>query len=665
MLICMEDTIDMVLDTVDTMVMVLVLDTASYACKSFNMMNLIYLACLSVVMAAPPSPPVYPTPAPTQEYNPDIGQTNVGGYGVNKDPYCHMVEKVVFENQYKEMVEVWKQNLKESLDDFKAKLKENPLFVAIDTEFTGLQTGNAVKPRYFDVPQQRYAQARESANAYTLIQLGMAVFLPPLPDLENGPIRVHIYTLNLFPSTKFRNSFDYNFRCQTRSLEFLASNGFDFNRLFTDAVPYMTQEDEQQLKQRQLNMKKRKQMKKEERAKNKKRVEVTRRYDLEFIRELKEKLTRFKAELEENPESSIDVECRNAFHRLLVYDTINFDFPTIRYQKLRRPETNEQYILCTKLLIDRAVGRKEDEVARDKEIDELLWDQKGMNWFVEALSKSGAPVIAHNGLLDILHIYSTTRGSPSEKFEEFAADFLRLFSLFFDTKVLATKLETIRAETEGSTLKALNELTESWDGSSLDVSEEAEKRSEHHAGYDALLTGKILLKFLTKVGVPVKHDWYKSEILETCKNHSALFMSPVNLAFDIDSQKNWRNVFQSVAVLRCRSFLAQSDLELRFKRAMREEEEIRAFYRPSENEQLMHETLVSFPKTYEGNEIKNITRKVCVDMPGIMEACLLLDDIDGNAPFWTRTAPAPDSLRTRPRSSEVEDGVEPPKKKMR
>merc|ERR1712212_623241 len=74
--------------------------TASRTCKYYSMMNLIYLASLSVVMAAPPSPPVYPTPpAPTQEYNPDIGQTNVGGYGVNKDPYCHMVEKVVFENQ--------------------------------------------------------------------------------------------------------------------------------------------------------------------------------------------------------------------------------------------------------------------------------------------------------------------------------------------------------------------------------------------------------------------------------------------------------------------------------------------------------------------------------------------------------------------------------------
>merc|ERR1712105_401866 len=63
-----------------------------------KMSKLIYFACLSVVFALP-SPPEYPTPAPAPGYNPDIGQTNVGGYGVNKDPYCHMVEKVVFENQ--------------------------------------------------------------------------------------------------------------------------------------------------------------------------------------------------------------------------------------------------------------------------------------------------------------------------------------------------------------------------------------------------------------------------------------------------------------------------------------------------------------------------------------------------------------------------------------
>merc|ERR1712013_721927 len=66
--------------------------------KSFIMFQATdLLFCLPLVLCLPPQE--YPTPAPTQEYHPDIGQTNVGGYGVNKDPYCHMVEKVVFENQ--------------------------------------------------------------------------------------------------------------------------------------------------------------------------------------------------------------------------------------------------------------------------------------------------------------------------------------------------------------------------------------------------------------------------------------------------------------------------------------------------------------------------------------------------------------------------------------
>merc|ERR1712243_466311 len=50
-----------------------------------SMIHFIYLACLSVAWAAP-QPPEYPTPAPTQEYNPDIGQTNVGGYVSTRTP---------------------------------------------------------------------------------------------------------------------------------------------------------------------------------------------------------------------------------------------------------------------------------------------------------------------------------------------------------------------------------------------------------------------------------------------------------------------------------------------------------------------------------------------------------------------------------------------------
>merc|ERR1712183_1265463 len=99
--------------------------TAALICRLANMYQatsiLFFVSCLSNVFcqqrayppsAPPPPPPQYPTPSPVQDYNPDIGQTNVGGYGVNKDPYCHKMEKVIFKNKcepYKEKT-CWTQN---------------------------------------------------------------------------------------------------------------------------------------------------------------------------------------------------------------------------------------------------------------------------------------------------------------------------------------------------------------------------------------------------------------------------------------------------------------------------------------------------------------------------------------------------------------------------
>merc|ERR1712183_612039 len=89
--------------------------------QSFSPLLLVF--CLSNVFSQrptglyppsppPPPPPHYPTPSPVQDYNPDIGQTNVGGYGVNKDTYCHKVEKVIFENKCEPYTEktCWTQN---------------------------------------------------------------------------------------------------------------------------------------------------------------------------------------------------------------------------------------------------------------------------------------------------------------------------------------------------------------------------------------------------------------------------------------------------------------------------------------------------------------------------------------------------------------------------
>jgi len=69
----------------------------------------------SVPITSNPGPQEYPGPAPQPDYDPQIGQTNVDGYSPSKNPYCHMEEKVVFENQCEPYTEktCWTQNQEE------------------------------------------------------------------------------------------------------------------------------------------------------------------------------------------------------------------------------------------------------------------------------------------------------------------------------------------------------------------------------------------------------------------------------------------------------------------------------------------------------------------------------------------------------------------------
>merc|ERR1712142_748750 len=85
---------------------------ASFRFEAINMRGSsvsIFILGFGCVLSAPQE---YPGPAPPLKYDPQIGQTNVDGYSPNTKPYCHMEEKVVFENQCEPYTEktCWTQN---------------------------------------------------------------------------------------------------------------------------------------------------------------------------------------------------------------------------------------------------------------------------------------------------------------------------------------------------------------------------------------------------------------------------------------------------------------------------------------------------------------------------------------------------------------------------
>merc|ERR1712042_207402 len=85
---------------------------ASFRFEAINMRGSsvsIFILGFGCVLSAPQE---YPGPAPPLKYDPQIGQTNVDGYSPNTKPYCHIEEKVVFENQCEPYTEktCWTQN---------------------------------------------------------------------------------------------------------------------------------------------------------------------------------------------------------------------------------------------------------------------------------------------------------------------------------------------------------------------------------------------------------------------------------------------------------------------------------------------------------------------------------------------------------------------------
>lgn len=57
------------------------------------------------------------------------------------------------------------------------------------------------------------------------------------------------YNFYAFPKPHSRHAADFRFLCQSSCIDFLASQGFDFNKLFRDGIPYMTKDEEMYLRE--------------------------------------------------------------------------------------------------------------------------------------------------------------------------------------------------------------------------------------------------------------------------------------------------------------------------------------------------------------------------------------------------------------------------------
>lgn len=126
------------------------------------------------------------------------------------------------------------------LTDFQAVLKSldeelrNAAFLAIDTEFTGLQNGSDFRLFALDTPAERYKKVREGSRSFLVIQFGLCIFQY---DKKMKAYKCKSYNFYVFPnSSGISGTPDPKFLSQASSITFLSNNGFDFNKLFREGV---------------------------------------------------------------------------------------------------------------------------------------------------------------------------------------------------------------------------------------------------------------------------------------------------------------------------------------------------------------------------------------------------------------------------------------------
>lgn len=381
-------------------------------------------------------------------------------------------------------MEVTSSNFQEVLLELDDVL-ENATFLGIDGEFTGLNSGHDAGA--FDTPAQYYSKLRARSMDFLLVQFGLSVFTF---NTKTQKYNQRSYNFYVFPRPLNRAAPDCRFMCQSSCISFLASTGFDFNKLFKLGIPYLTVTEEEKLMKRLEE----KQKIREEIAEilpisdtEKPQIEdICTRID-EFITSEAEELT---------------IDKCNAFIRRLVYQEVRVRWPN----KLKVESKNDTFG-CS--LVIQRLGNKEEEEQKEVEKREKekmeVKQAVGLSILMRKIADSGKLIIGHNMLLDLCHIVHQFFGHLPESYLEFKNLVHNLFPRILDTKVICHS-QQFKESVPSSNLHILLETVskspfkitevEPIDGRSYSMSTE----KCHEAGYDAFITGICFIALSNYLG---------------------------------------------------------------------------------------------------------------------------------------------------------------------
>ncbi|XP_065539870.1 poly(A)-specific ribonuclease PARN isoform X1 [Lathamus discolor] len=410
-------------------------------------------------------------------------------------------------------------HFKDNLNKVYEAIEESD-FLAIDGEFSGISDGPSVSAltNGFDTPEERYQKLKKHSMDFLLFQFGLCTFKY---DHTEEKYIMKSFNFYIFPKPFNRSSPDVKFVCQSSSIDFLANQGFDFNKVFRNGIPYLNQEEERQLREQY----------------DEKRSQANGAGSLSYIspnatkcpvtipedqKNFIEKVVEQIEDLLKNDENeSLELEPCTGFQRKLIYQTLSWKYPKGIHVETVESDKKERYIVISKVNEEERKRREQQKQAKEQE---ELNDAVGFSRVIHAIANSGKLVIGHNMLLDVMHTIHQFYCPLPDDLNEFKEVTSCVFPRLLDTKLMASTQpfkEIINNTSLAELEKRLKEVpfsspkVESADGfPSYDTASE----QLHEAGYDAYITGLCFISMANFLGSflspPKTHVSARSKLIE-------------------------------------------------------------------------------------------------------------------------------------------------------
>ncbi|KAG0295944.1 hypothetical protein BGZ98_001170 [Dissophora globulifera] len=381
-------------------------------------------------------------------------------------------------------MEILRDNFGKELHYIKEAIDECE-FIAIDAEFSGLHTEPS-KRNIGTTLEEAYEDLRRSASQFLTVQIGISTFTF---DPRNGSYLAKPFNFFIFPTTF--TGYSPQGRCfltEASSLDFLAKNNFDFNKWVYRGVHYMTKAEEEQFR-------------------NQRKKQLNNDFDVIGVDPVHQSwLTEninLIAEWKSNPNALnfININTTNGYQKRLIFQEVRKKWGTELNAQSKGGHIN---ITHGTKMSDRDLEQQKKQ--QQETIQREVENARGFRSVIDMLSACGKPIVGHNIVVDLAYILAQFVGPLPQTMEGYKRMIHQTFPIVIDTKYVSYTAEVLRGLAYDSTLGGLENMvgTVQFMGCPKIIPHFRHNRYlsrdlSHEAGYDAYVTGGILIRMLAYI----------------------------------------------------------------------------------------------------------------------------------------------------------------------